>query len=215
MDQTGTIFVPKAIAPNRDYAEAHSNLGNILCDLDRHEEGIAAYRKAVPLKPDFAEAWMGFGNARQSLGDLDEAIECYRNTLAICPELTEAHRHIARLKKFTAYDHDIKSMEAAWDSPDFGENQRIDLAFGLGKAFEDLGRHEIAFQFFAAGNSLKRSAFEFSIESVEIQFNYLKDLFTKFLLAGCRKIFQQRRWIYQTDKRAVEQFKTYNKQDAA
>ena len=179
----GIASYHKAIALKPDYAEAYGNLGNALSDLNRHDEGIASHHKAIALKPDYAEAWINLGTIVQSLGKLDEAAECYRKALAIEPDLTEAHRHIAGLKKFTGRDHDFKAMEAAWARPDLSEDQRMHLAFGLGKASEDLQQYEAAFEFFATGNAIKRTGYDFSIKEVETQFNDLKGLFTKKLFS--------------------------------
>ncbi|NQU69766.1 MAG: tetratricopeptide repeat protein [Rhodospirillales bacterium] len=179
----GIAAYHKAIALKPDYAEAYGNLGNALSDLNRHDESIASHHKAIALKPDYAEAWINLGTIVQSLGKLDEAGECYRKALAIEPDLTEAHRHIAGLKKFTGHDHDFKAMEAAWARPDLSEDQKMHLAFGLGKASEDMRQYETAFEFFKTGNAIKRAGYDFSIKDVETQFNDLKGLFTKKLFS--------------------------------
>jgi Flp pilus assembly protein TadD len=38
-----------------DFAEAHSNLGNVLKDQGKLDEAVAAYRQAIRLKPSYAE----------------------------------------------------------------------------------------------------------------------------------------------------------------
>ena len=48
--------IQKAMTLRPDYAEAHSNLGNILRQLGRLCEAEASYSQAIALKPDYAEA---------------------------------------------------------------------------------------------------------------------------------------------------------------
>ena len=51
----------KAIELKPDFAEAHSNLGNILKDLDKLEEAELSCRKTIEINPDFAEAYYNIG----------------------------------------------------------------------------------------------------------------------------------------------------------
>ena len=47
----------KAIEINPDFAEAHSNLGNILKDLGKLQDAELSFRKAIEINPDFAMAY--------------------------------------------------------------------------------------------------------------------------------------------------------------
>jgi tetratricopeptide (TPR) repeat protein len=178
----------KAVAIDPEFAEAHYNLGNAYSDIDRVEEAVASYQRALAIRPGYAEALNNLGNAFMSLGNLAESLMCYRKALAIRPEFIDAHRQIASLKTFTEYDHDIKSMEDAFARPDLADEQRTHLAFGLGKAFEDLQKFEKAFEFFTTGNAIKRSGLDFSIDDVAAHFNYLKELFNKTLFDGLHAV---------------------------
>ena len=51
------------------FAEAYSNLGNALHDLEKPEEAASACRRALELKPDFAEAHSDLGNALKFRGN--------------------------------------------------------------------------------------------------------------------------------------------------
>ena len=62
------------------------------------------------------------------------------------------------MKKHTEYDDDIRAMEHAYAKSAFGNGQRMHLAFGLGKAYEDLRRYDTAFGFFAEGNRNLRNS---------------------------------------------------------
>lgn len=176
----------RALALHPDYVEALSNRGNLLCDLDRHEEGIASYRKALALSPDHAETWLFLANAHATLGRHDDAIECYRKALALRPDLTDALRNIATLTKFTERDDTIAAMEKAWARGDLNDEQRMHLAFGLGKAFEDLRQYDDAFEYFIAANALKRASYDYATAEDEAQFAAIKAIFTERLFDANR-----------------------------
>ena len=173
----------KALAIKPDYAEAHSNLGNAFKDLGKLDEAVASYHKALAIKPDFAKAHYNLGLALQDLGKLDEAVASYHKALAINPDYAEAHRHMAGMKKHSEYDEDIRAMEKAYAKPAISDEQRMHLAFGLGKAFEDLQQFEKAFGFFAEGNSIKRGSYSYSIDDHGHFFKKLEEAFDSSLFA--------------------------------
>ena len=169
----------KALAIAPDHAAAHNNLGVVLQDQGNMADAVACYGKALAIAPDYAEAHNNLGNALFALGKMDEAVASYHQAIATKTDYAEAHRHLAMVKKFDEYDNDIKAIEDAYAKPGLGDQQRMHLAFGLGKSFEDLRRYEKAFSFYQTGNEIKRGTFVFSIESVEKNFRNLKKLFTE------------------------------------
>ncbi|MDP7469145.1 MAG: sulfotransferase [Alphaproteobacteria bacterium] len=173
----------KAIAVKPDYAEQHNNLGYALRELGRLDEAVDCYRKALTIEPDFAEAYNNLGIALQELGRLDEVVDCYHKALAIKPDYAEAYRNMADFKKHSEYDQDIQAMEQAYAEPDISDEQRMHLAFGLGKAFEDLCRYEKAFGFFAEGNAIKRESYGYSVDDSGNFFKKIKEVFDSSLLA--------------------------------
>ena len=180
----------KALAIKPDYAGAHNNLGNALKELGRLDEAVASYLKALAIKPDYAKAQNNLGVALQDLGRLDEAVASYHKALATKPDFAEAHLNLSGVKKYSEYDEDIRAMEQAYAKPAISDEQRMHLAFGLGKAFEDLHQYEKAFSFFAEGNSIKRGSYSYSIDDHGNFFKKLEEafdssLFAKYQGRGC------------------------------
>ena len=169
----------KARDINPDFPDVHNNLGKALRKMGRPEEAVDSYHQALAVKADYADAHYNLGLALQDLGKLEDAAASYRKALAIEPGLAEAHRLLAVARKFSAYDNDIKAMEDTYAMPGLEDEQRMHLAFGLGKSFEDLRQYEKAFGFFLTGNAIKRGTYDFSMDSVEDYFGNLKKLFTK------------------------------------
>jgi tetratricopeptide (TPR) repeat protein len=173
----------KALSIKPDYAEAHNNLGNALTDLGRPEDAVNSFRKALAIKPDSAAVHNNIGNALRDLGKLDEAVASYHKALDIKPDFAEARRHMARIKKYSEYDEDIRAMEQAYAKSAIKDEQRMHLAFSLGKAFEDLHQYDKAFDFFAEGNSIKRGSYSYSIDDHGNFFKKLEEVFDPFLFA--------------------------------
>jgi len=171
----------KALASDPNFAAAHINLGITLQEMGRLDEAIASYRQALAIKPDLAEAHNNLGITLQELGRLEEAATHYRRALAAKPDYAEAHRHLAQIRICAEYDHDVKAMEDSYAMPGLEDEQRMHLAFGLGKSFEDLGQYEKAFEFFSTGNAIRCRTYGFSTEISEKQIGYLQKLFTSSL----------------------------------
>jgi serine/threonine protein kinase/Flp pilus assembly protein TadD len=83
-----------AIRLNKDYPEAHTNLGNALCDKGDLEGAIVEFREAIGTKRKFPEACnahMGLGNALKAKGRRGDAITAYRQAIRLKPEFADAH----------------------------------------------------------------------------------------------------------------------------
>jgi protein O-GlcNAc transferase len=77
----------RALALRPDFAEAYTNLGNVLQGQEAFGEAVEAYRQALLLRPDLAEAHANMGAALESLGQLREAMESYRTAVKLNPKL--------------------------------------------------------------------------------------------------------------------------------
>lgn len=86
----------EAIAKNRSFAPAYSNLGALLMDLHRYEEGIDLLLHAAKLAPDHPGILVNLGNAYGRGNRSDLAVEQYLKALQIEPENAPALANVAR-----------------------------------------------------------------------------------------------------------------------
>lgn len=174
----------RALAIEPGLAGAHGNLGNALKKLGRLEDAVASYRQALSLKPDYVEALNNLGNALQELGRLEDAVASYRQALSLEPGYAKARRHLANTRKHDAHDDDIKAMEDLYGRPGLGDDHKMHLAFGLGKAYEDLEQYGKAFEFFLEGNRLKRKTFSYDVSREEGKLCRLREAFRATFVRG-------------------------------
>ena len=102
--------------------EFHNNLGLVLAALDRHDEAIAAHRRALALKPDHAGAWTNLGLALTAANELDDAIGAFDRALELAPTLTEArfNRALALLAA-GRFPEGFRDYEARLSVPAFAD----------------------------------------------------------------------------------------------
>ena len=93
--QEAEAALSKAIELKPNFAEAHSNLGNILKDLGKLQEAEAALSKAIELNPNFAEAYSNLGSVLNHLGKLEDAELYARKAIELNPDFAEAHKNLS------------------------------------------------------------------------------------------------------------------------
>ena len=77
------------LKPNRP--GVHSNRGEVLRALGRHEEALAAYHRAVELQPQAPEFHFNLGNALLHFRRYEEALAEFQEALRLQPDLAQAH----------------------------------------------------------------------------------------------------------------------------
>jgi tetratricopeptide (TPR) repeat protein len=127
-----------AIRIRPDYAEAHNNLGLVLIQSGKDEEGIAALREAVRLAPAYAEARTNLGaaltptDAEAAIKELEEAVRLAPGSVKALFNLAVAYGASPTHGSRKEIEHLEKVIEMAPDFP------RAHLA--LGKALLQDGK---------------------------------------------------------------------------
>ena len=79
-----------------DFAEARSNLGQMLVEHRQLHEALDHCRAAVCLRPTLAEAHSNLGNVLRELGRLAEAKDCYAEAHRLKPQLAMVHNNMGQ-----------------------------------------------------------------------------------------------------------------------
>lgn len=81
------VAIDQALSLRPDAASLHNTRGNILADLGRLPEAIAAYLCAIKLQANYVKAASNLGLAYFKSGDYPAAIEAYQRALTLDPNL--------------------------------------------------------------------------------------------------------------------------------
>ena len=168
----------KAVEIDPRHKNAWNGLGNTLAYLGKIDEAIEAYRKAIEIDPRHRMAYNGLGNVLSDMGEIEQAIDAYRKAIEIDPEYADVYRSISLNKRFSEYDDDIHSMGTLYANKNLSDDKKMYLAFGLGKAFEDLGEYEKSMEFIIEAARLKRATIDYSISESEDLFSQIKSTFS-------------------------------------
>jgi tetratricopeptide (TPR) repeat protein len=178
----------KAVELKPDFAEAHINLGNFYEGQGHLDKAISHYNKAIKIAPGVAEIECNLAVALKGLGRLDEAIIHFQKALDIDPYYVEAFRQMTSIKKYKHYDDDLNEKEVMFNTAGIDDQQKMHLAFGLGKAFEDLQQFEKSFQFYSQANAIKRNHLTFEIEAWKGYISKQIDVFNKDLFNRVKSV---------------------------
>ncbi len=139
-------------------AEAWSNLGVILGELERHAEARDAFERALAVAPAWIPALYNLGLLLEEFGERDAALARFEQVLAIDPE---HHDALARIVHATTVgrrdDPLIDRVRTRLERSDLSPEARETLSFALGKAFDDCGCYEDAFAAYATANAIARN----------------------------------------------------------
>jgi tetratricopeptide (TPR) repeat protein len=147
------------LAAQGEVADAHRNLrAAALGRVGGYEEAIAIYRDVLDRHSNQPKIWMSLAHLLKTVGQQDEAILAYRHAIALSPSLGEAWWSLANLKTVRFDDADIAAMDAALTGSGCGnDDDRLHLHFALGKAREDRGKADSAWEHYAEGNRIRSS----------------------------------------------------------
>lgn len=161
------------LRPN--FPNALTGLCNALEALQRVGEAVevaATYAARFPAESEYARA---LGLAHRLAGNPAAAAAAYRAAIAANPADVEAHRMLGSIVTRKSEDAEVRAVESLLARPDLGDEQRAQLEFTLGTAFEDIGDEGRAAAHFARGNALIRKLRPFDINAARIA--ELKDWF--------------------------------------
>jgi tetratricopeptide (TPR) repeat protein len=88
----------RAIADDRNFAEAYNQRALAKFMQDEFEASIADCRKAVRLMPCHFGAWAGMGHCFLHLCQLDQALRAYERALAINPQMACVQQTVAEIR---------------------------------------------------------------------------------------------------------------------
>lgn len=173
----------KCIELNPKIPEANTNLGNLYSFIQKNEESIKFHKLAILANPKYIYSYINISNVYISVGNFIEAKKYLNDALRENSNFTLAHRELSRINKYKKEDPHFQSLEKLYVSKKIkNEVDKMNLAFALGKANEDIKNFEKSFQYYKEANLIHRSSIKFSLEEEKTYFDEIKKTYNNNLI---------------------------------
>jgi tetratricopeptide (TPR) repeat protein len=172
----------RAAALDPDNPAAWSGLGADYAQIGDMEKSAAAYGRSVALQPGQPGIHMSHAHALKALGRQTEALREYRAAIAQQPDFGEVYWSMANLKVFRFEPAEIAAMEEQVQREDLSPSADVHFRFALGKACEDAGDYDRAWQFYHSGNQRQRPQVAYDPVGFEMRHQQMAEVFTREFL---------------------------------
>ena len=171
-------YYERAIEINPKFTHPISNLGNVKKELNNYEEAIKCYKLALSIDNKLYIVIHNLGLAYQALGRFEESKKYFESVLKINTKFTRADRSLSMSLKYDINNPHLKIMENKIKDQSLNDFQKIELHFGLGKAYEDIKNYKKSFENYKLGNKIKRDTTKYQINDDVKLFENIKNSFS-------------------------------------
>jgi tetratricopeptide (TPR) repeat protein len=163
-------------------AQAHFLRGSTLAPAAFTHEAIAAYERCLELRPKHIGALLGHGHLLKAVGRYDEAVAAYNACIAQRADLGEIYWSLANLKTYRFDDSTVAEMERHAARGGVTTQSEVNFLFALGKAYEDRGDFERAWQYYRSGNAKQRATVSYDPVQTETMNDRIVEVFSRGFL---------------------------------
>ncbi len=144
---------------------------------------LASLDAALAIEAGMADALRQRGQVLFALGRTEEARASLERALGADPRDAAAYRLLGAVKRFSADDPFLATMERLLEAPDtLATEAQTDLHFALAKAYGDIGQPMRMFQHLVRGNALKRKQIDYDEAAVLSVLARISETFTPDLM---------------------------------
>ena len=159
-----------------------SGLGAAYARIGNVAKGAEAYKRSIVLQPDLPGTHMSLAHELKTLGKQTEALREYRAAIALKPDFGEAYWSMANLKVFRFEPAEVTAMEEQLKREDLSEGTNVHFRFALGKAYEDAGDYDRAWEYYETGNQRQRPLVSYDPVGFESRHEEIAEVFSREFL---------------------------------
>ena len=152
---------------------------------DKTEEAEKELRRLLAQAPQLAAARVLLAQILSERGMLDEAAEHLTVAVEVIPQ---AFHSLAIAKRMREPDRPlVDRMRLYAERPDLETMERVNIGFGLGKAYDDLGDYAEAMRHYVAANQHKSMSVRLNREALSAKYDGFISGFTAEAMARARR----------------------------
>ncbi len=170
----------KCIKLNPNFISSLINLGNLKIKTNNFKEAILIYNKILKINKNIEIVYLHLGQAYQNIKQFEKAEIIFKKALEKFPLLTKADKLLSMQTNYLKDEKHLNLMLKKINKNELNINHKIDLSFSIAKAYEDKKNYSQSFNYYAKGNTLKRSTLNFNINNQIKLFESIRSYFSNF-----------------------------------
>ena len=160
-----------------------NNFANLMKKLQDFNSSKELLLRAEAIENNNINILLNLAECYQSLGQSDHAKEYAYKILKLEPNHGATHRLISRIINHNfdkSHLSKLVEIEKSYNFNNFSSNQKIDIFFSLGKAYEDTKEYEKSFSYLEKANLIKNKEINYNLSSHEKLIKNIIKLFEDF-----------------------------------
>ena len=121
------------------------------------DEAISVYERILVLEPKNTRAMQDLGVTFSEIGEVTKAVSMHTEVLNIDNKNIDAYFALSSSKQGLS-DKQLDSLKSLTDSSDLSNEDQIKMNFALAKSYDDRGQYSTAYDYYLAGNELRKAA---------------------------------------------------------
>ena len=189
--------------------KALNNYANLKREINQYEQAKELLFKAIKIEPENINLLLNLAVCCQGLGEMNDSKTYLSKILSIEPFNTTAHKLLSSMIYYNKDNKHLNEMRKLIDDENFenlNSDQKTELFFALGKAYEDLKDFENSFLFLKKANSIKKNNLDPKLENTKKLFDNIIKLFDSIDISVPKSINSKKKYFYLWDAKIWNYF---------
>lgn len=141
--------------------ESMLGLATVYRESENAEAALAVLNRLIERDPGHAKAYTVLGVLKEQLGEAEAAADCFKKSIELAPGVISPHWHLSQIKGRKSTEEEILAMERFREMNGLSRQDKTQLYFSLGAAYDQQGQTDKAFEAWQTANQLKAERFPF------------------------------------------------------
>ena len=160
--------------------KALNNYANLKKKINDFKSAKKLLLKALEIEPNEPNILFSLAECYQNTGDKEEAKNLANKVLMLQPKNPIVHKFISGLVDHNSKESNLETMNNIFTDNDFEKysaDQKMNLCFALGRAYEDIRDYKNSFKFLEKANLIGKQTNNYQISNDEELFNNIIKIF--------------------------------------
>ena len=148
-----------------DYVQALNNYANFKSLVNDYKTSIDLLEKALKISKNQIVLMYNLAENYKSIGEFNKAIEMHEKIIFDNNLHTNSHLSLSSMYNYNKDNKHLNQMLDLIKNEKLNKQNKIHLSFAIGKAYEDIGEHEISFNYYKEANKISNSILNYNFDN--------------------------------------------------